>query len=146
MPSKTLSTWKLTAMIRSLGCGRWLLPALHGPLCLRTLPTECQWNLLQFVGICSGLVMFCKAPDPCIYWCITPKHLDHCLWIVDGCTDNCISADFMMLMKRQWEKLCAGGDHLRVPATKRPRGVFATPREVRLGNIYKIFATNIHWY
>merc|ERR1719180_101382 len=52
------------------GYGRWLLPALHGPLCLRTLPTEC-------------------------------------------------------------------GDHLRVPATKRPRGVFTTPREVQRQNSHE---------
>ena len=42
MPSKTQSTWKSTAMIHSPGYGRWLLPALHGPLCLCTLPPECQ--------------------------------------------------------------------------------------------------------
>ena len=34
MPSKKL--------FLSPGYGRWLLPPLHGPICLRPLPTKCQ--------------------------------------------------------------------------------------------------------
>ena len=70
MPSKTQSTWKSTAMIHSPGYGRWLLPALHGPLCLCTLPPECQWNLIKFAGITSGRCLMN------IWWCFV-KHLTH---------------------------------------------------------------------